>query len=151
MSAHYDLMPLGPIDDNWLQNFAGRLGLVIPEGWKNSRNPTAAEIRFVACHLAKEGFFTELPEFNVRGGDLEAVLNIGGDETLLAVEDYAADHDEDKPHPISFTYGTPELVLPICERLARLCGPFLLTMDGAFFVIVTAGVPSYAEWAADDF
>lgn len=132
MSAHYDLIPLGPIDDEWLKKFAGKLGLVIPDDWENSRNPAAAEVRFVVRHLADEGFFTEPPEFYVRGGDLEAVLSIGRDATHLAVADYAEDHNEDTPRFISFTYGTPELVLPVCERIARLCGPFLLTLDGAF-------------------
>lgn len=54
------------------------------------------------------------------------------DSTFLSVADYALDRDENTPRHLSFQYGDPGLVLPICERLARLCGPFLLTNNGAF-------------------
>ena len=147
MSAHYALIPLEPIEPAWLV----KMGLVIPENYENSRNPTAAEVRSVVRQIADENVVELRSDFCVAGDDLDAILVAGEDDTFLSVGDYAKDHNEDTPRHISFTYGSAELVLTVCERLAQLCGPFLLTMDGAFFVIVSAGIPPNADWVSADF
>ena len=152
MSANYDLMPLVdmvtlPKKRLWLEN----MGLAIPDDWENSRNPTASEVRSVIRQMINENNISDEADFRVAGDDLDATIETEQDSAFLSVEDYAIDCDEDAPRHLSFQYGEPDLVLPICERLARLCGPFLLTNNGAFFVIVNAGTPSDTEWVADDF
>ena len=152
MSAHYDLMPLAPVvslpkKHLWLEN----MGLVIPDAWENSRNPTANEVRFVIRQLVNANKISVEADFHVAGDDLDATIVTEQNSAFLSVEDYAIDCDEDVPRHLSFQYGDPELVLPICERLARLCGPFLLTNNGAFFVIVDAGTQPDVDWVADDF
>jgi len=127
------------------------MGLVIPDNWERSRNSTVAEVRSVIQQMADENQFIVETDFCVASSDLDATIADEQDSTVLSVEDYTKDRSEDTPRHLSFQYGEPELVLPLCERLARLCGPFLLTMDGAFFVVVNAGTPPNAEWAADDF
>jgi len=153
MSAYYDLMPLAsiaaaPKQRLWLET----MGLVIPDDWENSHDPTAAEVRSVIGQLAEESLISVEADFRIAGDDLDAIIRTEPDSTFLSIEDYAKDTDEDAPRHISFQHGDPELILPICERLACLCGPFLLTNNGAFFVIVSAGTtPANANWAADDF
>ena len=153
MSAHYDLMPLSdraalPKQRLWLEN----MGLVLPDDWQKSRGPTAAEVRSVISQLASESEVSIETDFRVAGGDLEATIGAEQDSTILSIDDYVKDCDEDTPRHLSFQYGDPELVTLICERLARLCGPFLLTNNGAYFVIVSAGTTSAnANWVADDF
>lgn len=153
MSARYNLIPLSemwrPLPElcEWLEG----MGLVIPDDWQDSRNPTATEVRSVVRELADENQLSVETDFHAAGDDLDAVLITENDSTFLSVADYTKDGDDHAPRRISFQYGDPDLVVPICERLASLCGPFLLTNNGAFFVIVTAGTPPDAEWAADKF
>lgn len=127
------------------------MGLVIPDDWKVSRNPTAAEVRSVIQQFAEGSQINVEGNFHVAGDDLDAILATGEDSTFLSVEDYAKDGNENMPRHISFLYGAAELVLMVCERLAQIYGPFLLTMDGAFFVIVNAGTSPDADWVSADF
>ena len=153
MSAHYDLMPLSerdalPKQRLWLE----KIGLVLPDDWQNSRDPTAAEVRSAIGQLADRGKVAIEADFHVAGGDLDAIIRAKQDSTFLSLEDYAEDCDEDTPRHLSFQYGDPELVILICERLARLCGHFLLTNNGAYFMTVSIGTTSAnANWVADDF
>lgn len=153
MSAHYDLIPLAemwrPLPElcGWLEG----MGLVIPGHWQDSRNPTALEVRSVIRELADENQLSVETDFHASGDDLDAVLVTKNDSTFLSVADYTKNGDDNAPRRLSFQHGDPELVLPICEGLACLCGPFLLTNNGAFFVIVNAGTPANADWVADDF
>lgn len=153
MSAHYDLMPLSdrvalPKQRLWLES----VGLVIPDDWQRSRDPTAKEVRLVVSQLVGEGKVSIEANFHRAGGDLDVTIETGQDSTFLSVEDYAKDCDEDTPRHLSFQYGDPELVILICEYLARSCGPFLLTNNGAYFVIVSTGTtPTTANWVAEEF
>ena len=153
MSTHYDLMPLAdmaalPKQRLWLET----MGLSIPDDWENSRDPTAAEVRSVIQQMADENQIIVETKFCVAGGDLDMTVGTEQDSTVLSVENYAVDCDEDAPRHLSFQGGEPELVVPICGRLTRVCGPFLLTNNGAFFVIVNVGItPAKANWVADDF
>ena len=152
MSAHYDLMPLS---SGWAEPKNRRrledMGLAMPGDWKVSRNPTAFEVRSVVQQFAEGSQINVEGNFHVAGDDLDAILATGEDSTFLSVEDYAKDGNENMPRHISFLYGAAELVLMVCERLAQICGPFLLTMDGAFFVIVNAGTSPDADWVSADF
>lgn len=152
MSAHYDLMPLS---SGWVEPKNRRrledMGLAIPDNWQVSRNPTVSEVLSVIQQLAEERRLNVEEEFHVAGDDLDAILAVEDDETFLSVEDYAKDGNENTPRHISFTYGSAGLVLTVCECLAQVCGPFLLTMDGAFFVIVDVGTRPNVDWVSADF
>jgi len=152
MSAHYDLIPLAHLcavakNQAWLKN----MGLLIPDQWEASRDPTAEEARSVVRQLVDENCLSDEADFRVAGDDLDATLKDSLCDTLMSVENYTEDHSEDTPRRISFQYGSPELVLMICERLSHTCGLCLLTLDGAFFVLVIPGVSPEAPWVADDF
>ncbi len=148
MSAHYDLVPLEPIEPAWL----AKMGLVVPENYENSRNPTAAEVRSVVNHLAEEGYFSSEARFQADRDDLVAWLNTNGqDDTLLRLEDYAEDKNENAPRRLSFTYGSYELAMVVCERFARVCGPFLLMSQGGDLIIMDSGTSPDADWVAGKF
>ena len=96
MSAHYDLIPLAemwrPLPElrGWLEG----MGLVIPDHWQDSRNPTALEVRSIIRELADENQLSVETDFHVFGDDLDAVLITKNDSTILSVMDYTKDGDE---------------------------------------------------------
>ena len=148
MSAHYEVLPLAPIEPAWL----AKMGLAIPENYENSRNPTAAEVRSVVKQLTEENYFSSEASFKLDGKHLVTWLNTNSqDDTLLCLEDYAEDNSEDTPCYLSFTYGSSEVAMVICERLARLCGPFLLIAQGLDLIIISPGTLFEADWVALDF
>ena len=58
-------------------------------------------------------------------------------------EGYLPERDKDQPQKIYFD-GTDTLEVRIVEKLAHLCGPFLLA--GEMFILVDAGTPADTPW-----
>ncbi len=136
MSATQHLAPLSLFagaESDWPKEF----GALRPEGWETSQNPTVRELRQAIAALEGYEVWDSLEE----GGQIW--IGSPAEGVNIIVEDYFPEQDLDKPQNIYFD-GTNTLEVRIVEKLARICGPFLLA--GEMFILVEAGTPADTPW-----
>jgi hypothetical protein len=138
MSVLYCIFHLGDVDElpAWLATF----GINCPRG--ESRYPTPNEIRQVLDDL--EGYTVE---YAMDADSCLVTISTAGpcqfeQWTTLRMSKCGDNAQASTPQPFSFKNGSPELIVRICERLSRLCGPLVIYSDSGHEIpiLVRAGV-----------
>ena len=146
MSTGYNIIPLDLLltDEEDVVRL-NKVDLPLPNPRSPSRAPMVEDFRAVlddwtACDYGE----------SVRGKELEICVTArdGYDSTFIFINDYETDQtDEERTDRLRFNNGSAELLVALTERLARLCGPFLLIESGGGVVVVGPGTSPDVEWA----
>ena len=143
MSMGYDVFPLrefASFESNLDMLESMGITPLLADGAE--RNPTLAELRSV---IRDSGYTVDSE--NVEGGNLNIWIRSpdeGGMEIRLV--DYSKAPGENASCPLHFEKGTQSLVVTVIERLARLCGSFLVMDEQMNFIIVEPGTEPDASW-----
>jgi hypothetical protein len=133
MAVSYFVLPI----DVEMESVLRRLEREVPR--EPSRLPSPNEVRAALAGL--DGYRVTV-RANTRGGwdaeIVDAARGYDGASTSIWMADI---EDPDAPHVLSLHQSSPVLAALIVERLARRCGPLVITeiRDAVSFVVVAAG------------
>jgi hypothetical protein len=136
MSSDYTIFPLGPTFENDETPII-ELGFTPPEGWQVGRKPTYQDVR--DAFASWDGCdYDEKIDGNEVTVYIESSTEIDGTE--ICIDQTAGDQR------FYFLHGSSEWLVTVTERLARICGPFLLVAETGEAVIVTTGTDPDIDW-----
>jgi hypothetical protein len=144
----YFLHPVGyrEVDDGstgptWLERELERFGITPPETVRPSRHPTAREARAVL-----ESFSAYTARYRVSSNRWEGCIEANADNYDYACLVFGQwNGDEDAPQWCFLKKGDWSLNVAIVERLARFCGPFVITTDAPGVpAVITPGISLHA-------
>ena len=142
-----------PLGEESVREFLIAEGFSLPDEIGESRNPTVQELRFVLDNLDEfdVSYCSEDGPHSYWEADVEwAAAPDEGPWAVIRVLPF--DGDESVPTGFCFSKGWEEAVVLILERIARICGPFVLLDDSAMEpLLVTPGLnvdAAIQEWNA---
>ncbi len=125
-------------DKVWLQHFH----LTLPTDIEQGRYPTPNEIKTVLDGL--DGFAAEY-SIGSRTWQIEVFepnnRKQGVWTEIVVLDFFRREGEKNTPHEFHFDRGDRQLVVRILEKLARICGPFILVTNGVDPILVMPSAP----------
>lgn len=143
MGISYYVISLGGLEDDARRWFETDVGLEVPLGCDEGRDPTLSEVRAV---------LTSLTDYIVDCFRSDSSIDFLIDHksepegAVIWITKPPPIGQDDLPVSLFFHRGSEQTVILIMRNLARICGPFLVALNGDNFKIIIEDTPLDSEW-----